>query len=70
MRLTPHLGITLKAEFDFFLKIILVDAFGERILVIEDDPLLKGFEMKKKQKPGCTLVLPRENWWSHQFLST
>jgi len=52
------------------LHIIPVDAFGERILVIEDNPSLKEFEMKKKQEPGCTLVLPRENWWSHQFLST
>jgi len=41
-----------------WLHIVLVDAFGERILVIEDDPLLKEFEIKKKQEPGCTLVLP------------
>jgi len=40
-----------------WLHIVPVDAFGERILVIEDDPLLKEFKIKKKQEPGCTLVL-------------
>jgi hypothetical protein len=52
-----------------WLHIVPVDSFGDRVLVIEDDPSLKELEIKRQQNAGCTLVLPREEWWSHQFIS-
>jgi len=37
-------------------------------LLVEDDPAVR--EYVKKTKPGCTLILPRAEYWSKQFLAT
>jgi len=51
------------------LHAVSVESFGEHILVIEDDPVVREYAERKENEPGCTLVLPRSEYWPKQFLS-
>jgi len=44
-----------------------VKSFGECVLVIEDDPVIREYVKKKENEPGFTLVLPREEYWANNF---
>jgi len=61
-RANQHYGLVLHA--------VSVESFGEHVLVIEDDPVVREYVEKKENEPGCTLVLPREEYWSKQCLAT
>jgi len=46
-----------------------VECFGKRVLVIEDDPVVREYLESKEHESGCTLVLPQSEYWPKQFLS-
>ena len=46
-----------------------VECFGERVLVIEDDPVVREYVERKEHESGCTLVLPQSEYWPKPFLS-
>jgi len=46
-----------------------VESFGECVLVVEDDSAVREAIDQKNIEPGCTLVLPRQEYWAKQFLS-
>jgi len=48
--------------------LVTVNAFGECVLVVEDDPSMKESEVTRENHPGCTLVLPQQDWWTKQFM--
>jgi len=52
------------------LHAVSVESFGEHVLVIEDDPVIREYVERKENKPGCTLVLPQAEYWTKQFLAT
>jgi len=45
-----------------------VNAFGEHVPVIKGDPSMRESEVRKEKQPGCTLVLPQQEWWAKQFM--
>jgi len=47
---------------------VTVDAFGDCILVVEDDLSMKECEVTRENYPGCTLVLPWQEWWAKQLM--
>ena len=51
------------------LHAVSVECFGECVLVIEDDPVVREYVERKEHESGCTLVLPQSEYWSKQFLS-
>jgi len=51
-----------------WLHLVTVNAFGKRVLVVEDDPSMKESEVTRENHPGCTLVLPQQDWWTKQFM--
>jgi len=51
------------------LHVVPVESFGERVLVVEDDLTVRETIDQKSIEPGCTLVLPRQEYWAKQFLS-
>ncbi len=57
-------------HYEPILHAISVESFGECVLVIEDDPVVREYIEKKENEPGCTLVLSRAEYWSKQFVAT
>jgi len=51
-----------------WLHMVPVNAFGECVLVVEDDPSMRESEVTKENQPGCTLILPWQEWWEKQFM--
>ena len=51
------------------LHAVSVESFGEHILVIEDDLVVREYVERKENEPGYTLVLPHTEYWSKQFLN-
>ena len=39
-----------------------VECFGECVLVIEDDPVVREYVERKEHESGCTLVLPQSEY--------
>jgi len=50
------------------LRCVPVDSFGEHVLVVEDDSLVRETAHGQDHQPGCTLVMPRQEHWVKQFL--
>jgi len=44
-----------------------VDSFGQHVLVVEDDLILRESIHREELLEGCTLVLPRDDFWPNQF---
>jgi len=55
--------------FEPMLRVVPVDAFGSRVLVVEDNHSILETVPKQQLKAGITLVTPRESHWPQQFLS-
>jgi len=51
------------------LHVVPVESFGEHVLVVEDDSAVRESINQKNIEPGCTLVLPRQEYWAKPFLS-
>ena len=51
-----------------WLHMVTVDAFGDHVLVVEDDLSMKESEVIRENHPGCTLVLPWQEWWAKQIM--
>jgi len=49
------------------LQAVSVDSFGQHILMVEDDPILQESMHCDELLEGCTLILPREDFWPNQF---
>jgi len=49
--------------------VVPVESFGERVLFVEDNSTVRETIDQKSIEPGCTLVLPRQEYWAKQFLS-
>jgi len=52
-----------------WLHMVPVNAFGEYVLIIDDDPSMREqSEVRKENQPSCTNVLPQQEWWANQFI--
>jgi len=55
------------AHYQPVLQAVSVDSFGQLVLVVEDDPILQESMHCDDLLEGCTLILPREDFWPNQF---
>ncbi len=59
---------TLHQSYALVLHAVPVELFGEHVLVVKDDSAVRE-AIDQKIEPGCTLVLPRQEYWAKQLLS-
>ncbi len=60
---------TLHQSYALVLHAVPVESFGKHVLIEEDDPDVRDAIDHKNIELGCTLVLPRQEYWAKKFLS-
>jgi len=55
------------SHYESVVRAVSVDSFGQRVLVVEDDLILRESIHHEELLEGCTLVLPRDDFWPNQF---
>ena len=64
---TKEFRRTSVSHYEPVVRAMSVDSFGQRVLVVEDDLILRESIHHEELLEGCTLVLPRDDFWPNQF---